>query len=705
MAQKPKSLKDLKNATPQAAAAQQSSTKQRSAKDIHSAIGDAKGNQVRGLVLGLFAVVSLSLVAVVFYVYSQAMTVRIGPEEAISSGYVTLESGLGRLSDEGQIYVLGSSYKIGVHADGFKSEYIDITSETAKSFLDVTLIPKPASVTFATEPSQDGTKWILDNKLVSTRAGFQAELEPGEHEIIVDHRHFEPVVRTLTLERAKPVEFTFPLSKIQGQINIQSVPARASVTIDGGAPTVLPHAGSLEGGMHVIQVQATGYMPVSDQIEITNTQRLIQRSYRLRAMQSSVIVTAQPSSAQITLDGRAINNSAVVVINANQSYSIAVYQKGYNPERRTISVSPGQTQKLSIPLEMAVGTVSFRSRPRGADVLINGQNRGKSPVEIDLQALPTQIEFRRAGYRATVTTTMPVANEITTVDVKLYTELEARLRELPLEMIDNSGIALTRFRPDQKTFYIGARRGEIGQRANEILRQVQLTKHFYASKYEITVGQFRKFRPGFGGSQAAMMPVTGVTWAEAAQFCNWLSEQEGLTAFYQISDGQVFGYDKYADGYRLPSEAEWEWLARKAKRRELTQYAWGIKKVITSSSGNLADESAKGTVPAYVPGYTDKYAGVAPVGSFPEEVSGLYDMSGNVREWVNDQYSLSVPAKGTIAVNSFGPPDGEGNVAKGSGFRSASLTDLGAASRHQEYSAGDDIGFRVVRYVYGAEDK
>ena len=58
-----------------------------------------------------------------------------------------------------------------------------------------------------------------------------------------------------------------------------------------------------------------------------------------------------------------------------------------------------------------------------------------------------------------------------------------------------------------------------------------------------------------------------------------------------------------------------------------------------------------------------------------------------------------------MAVNSFGPSFGDGNVVKGSGFRSASLTDLRAARRYQEYSASNDIGFRVVRYVYGAEDR
>lgn len=699
MAQKPKSLKDLKK---MGQAAQQA---EGSRKNIHSALDDAKGNQVKGLVVSVCAVAMLLMAGAVFYIFSQATTVKIGPVDAEPSGYVTLEDGLGWVSDEDQVYVLGSNYQIAVHAEGFVSETIDIIPESTNSFIEVTLDPKPALVTVTTEPAQEGTKWSLDNELISTSANLQMKIEPGDHQIVVNHPYFEPIERTLTLERAQEIDFTFPLNNVTRPINIQSKPTGAFMTVDNGSPIMLPHTGSLAGGKHIVQIQAAGYVPISDQIEVTNTDTVIERNYRLRAMQSGVIVYAEPSSVRIALDGRSINNGSVATINANQSYDIQVSQQGYISERRSVRVPPAQTQELSIQLKQAMGQVSFSSQPRGADVFINEQNLGQTPLSVELQTLPTQVEFRRQGYRTLSTTTVPVLNKPTAVNVKLLTELNARLRELPTVMTDRSGVQLVRFKPDQNAFFIGAPRSEVGQRANEILRQVQLTKHFYASKYEITVGQFRKFQPGFAGGQASNMPVTGVSWAEAVQFCNWLSEQEGLAVFYQINGGQVTGYNIYADGYRLPSEAEWEWLARKAKRREMTPYTWGTKKTITTASGNLADESAKGKVRSFIPRYNDKYAALAPVGSFPAEVSGLHDMSGNVREWVNDRYALIVPATGDIAVNSFGPPYGEGNAVKGSGFKSSSNTDLRAASRHQGRSASDDIGFRVVRFVYGAEDR
>lgn len=699
MPKKPTSLKDLKKAS------QENKKPGNMHQNIHAAIGNAKGNQIKGLVVGSAVILTLVAVLSAFYIFSRGMAVKITPADATPSGYVTLEAGLGWVSDEQEVFVFGSSYQIGVHAEDFISQLIHITPDNQTNFLEVLLVPKPAVLNLTTDPAQDGTKWILGNKQVSTRASLEMELGPGEHKLLVDHPYFEHARLNLNLKRAEQLNLTIPLSRIQGQISLQSVPTGASAILDGQATVALPYSGLLDGGKHSIQIQAAGYLPISDQVEITNTQKLVQRNYRMQPVQSTVRVSAQPTSARITLDGRSINNNSLTTINANQSYSIEVSGKGYETDRRTVRVDPGQTQEISIELKAAIGPVTFVSEPTGAEVFIGGLKQGRTPVTIDLQVLPTRVEFRRTGYRPAVKNTTPVTDETTTLKATLLTELDARLNELPRVMTNSAGLELVRFKPDQQAFFIGAKRGEIGQRANEIYRQMQLTKYFYAGKHEVTVGQFRKFSPSYGSAQANNMPATSITWLQAAQFCNWLSQQEKLKPFYTIRSGQVVGYDTYADGYRLPTETEWEWLARKTKRRQLTPFAWGSRETITSASGNLADESAKGSAPRYIPKYTDGYAKLAPVGSFPAELSGLHDMSGNVREWVNDRYALTVPATGSVAVNYFGPAAGDGHTVKGSSYKTANLTNLRAASRDKEIDAAEDIGFRVARYVYGAEDK
>lgn len=698
MNKKPTSLKDLKKAS------QPKEDSGDRLANIHTAIGDAKGSQMKALVIGGAAILTSILLLAGFYVFAQGMAVKIAPDEAVPSGYVTLESGLGWVSDTQEVFVLGSSYHIGVHAEDFISQTIHITPETKSSFLEVTLTPKPATLRLTTDPAQSGTRWILDGQQVAARENLEIEVSPGDHALVVDHPYFQPAEVNLDLTRAEQLDRTIPLSRILGQISIQSLPANASVVIDGQATLTLPYSGTLESGKHTLHIQAPGYTPISDQIEITNTQKLVQRSYRMQPLQSAVRIKTVPGSARVTLDGRSIDNGALTTVNANQSYNIKVSYPGYETAQRTIQVGPGKNRDVSITLKAAIGTVTFVSEPMGADIYIGGQNKGQTPKSLELQALPTKVEFNLAGYRPITKNTTPSKDKTTTLKATLQTELAARLSEMPRTLENSAGMELVRFKPDQGAFFVGAKRGEPGQRANEIYRQMQLTKYFYVGKHEVTVSQFRKYSPTYGKGQANDMPASGVTWLEAAQFCNWLSQQENLRPFYTIQSGSVIAYDPYADGYRLPTEAEWEWLARKANRPKPTPYTWGARPTITKTSGNLADTSAKGSAPRIIPNYTDGYAKLAPVGSFPPELSGLHDMSGNVREWVNDRYALVVPAANDVNVNYFGPATGEGHTVKGSSYRSASQTTLRAASRDKDDTTAEDIGFRVARYVYGAED-
>ena len=158
------------------------------------------------------------------------------------------------------------------------------------------------------------------------------------------------------------------------------------------------------------------------------------------------------------------------------------------------------------------------------------------------------------------------------------------------------------FKPSE-IFYMGASRGERGQRANEFIRQVKLDRWFYAALYETTNAAFKSFRKQHIG--ANNQPVHSLTWIEAAKFCNWLSKKSGLPPFYKILDDRILGFDSKSNGYRLLTEAEWEWLARKAGRSKRTIFTWGDREVVPENAGNIADETAKGTVKFFVPRYSD----------------------------------------------------------------------------------------------------
>lgn len=106
-----------------------------------------------------------------------------------------------------------------------------------------------------------------------------------------------------------------------------------------------------------------------------------------------------------------------------------------------------------------------------------------------------------------------------------------------------------------------------------------------------------------------------------------------------------------------------------------------------------------------MPNYNDGYVNVAPVGHFRRELSGLYDMAGNVSEWVHDVYSIKPPMTNTSVRNPMGEQRGHSHVIKGANFRSGTITTLRPAFREGLTTGRDDVGFRIGRYLYGGENE
>jgi formylglycine-generating enzyme required for sulfatase activity len=192
--------------------------------------------------------------------------------------------------------------------------------------------------------------------------------------------------------------------------------------------------------------------------------------------------------------------------------------------------------------------------------------------------------------------------------------------------------------------------------------------------------------------------VTGVSWLEAAQYSNWLSQQEGLPVFYLFQNGRYLGVNASSNGYRLPTEAEWEWLAKKAKRSVSTVYVWGNQEKLRDNIGNFADKTMSGKQLIFFDDYTDGKTGVAEVGSFKADRVGLYDLDGNVSEWVHDYYTNGLPDTSRTHTDYLGSPRGETWVIKGANFESGRLRELRGAYREYSASGKATVGFRIARY-------
>jgi formylglycine-generating enzyme required for sulfatase activity len=134
--------------------------------------------------------------------------------------------------------------------------------------------------------------------------------------------------------------------------------------------------------------------------------------------------------------------------------------------------------------------------------------------------------------------------------------------------------------------------------------------NFYIGKYEVSQEEYGLYDPEHNSNlSGAKLPVEQVSWYDAVKYCNWLSGQEGLAPAYTIDEDTV-RWNKGADGYRLPTEEEWEYACRAG-----TTTAYNTGDSITKSQANF-----DGT-------------GTVDVDSFDANAFGLYNMHGNVWEY------------------------------------------------------------------------
>ncbi len=158
------------------------------------------------------------------------------------------------------------------------------------------------------------------------------------------------------------------------------------------------------------------------------------------------------------------------------------------------------------------------------------------------------------------------------------------------------------------------------------IHTVRITRSFYMGACEVTFDEYDRFcvdtsrnKAEDGGRGRGTQPLLNVDWYDAVAYCNWLSEREGLTPCYS-GTGKGTECDFLAEGFRLPTEAEWEYAARGGRQSGGFTYA----------GSNDPDDVAW-----YEANANDQ---PQPVGQKQPNELGLYDMSGNLFEWCWDWY-------------------------------------------------------------------
>ncbi len=540
----------------------------------------------------------------------------------------------------------------------------------------------PASATVRMETPH----MLVGNRFLLWRGSHAAMLEaPGYRPLRVEFEADEEAPRIVRAQ----------LEPLPGELRVRVKPAvEGGVWLDGKqAGATGKVIGELAPGRYAMQVRAPGYAAHRQDVQIEGYGRRVEMEVALKAVvvPATMTVTSRPEGADVLLDGVWKGRTPWTFRGApGAKVKIAVLHPGYGPSRQSVVLKSGRRQH-AVVLEPRYGLVDVRPVPANATVRINGRVETQRQLRL-LQRAQT-LEVSAPGYVARRYTVVPHPDEPQRVTAALPSQAQVALAHRK-KYEQEQELTFVAFRPYESLELTTTRRRI----------PVRLTRPFAIMDKEVANALYRRYQAEhdsgeFSGQRLnrESQPVVRVAWENAARFANWLSRQAGVAPFYREQNGKVAGFDAGSIGYRLPSEAEWVWLTRSGKR-----FAWGSAAAPPRRYANLADASASGLLSAVMQNYNDGFPVSAEVGSFKPSPRKLYDLPGNVAEWMHDVFLDKLQISGqpeAERVNPLGEAHGRHHVIRGFGWRDSNQKVLSLNHRRYGLEPRDDVGFRLAYYL------
>ncbi len=609
----------------------------------------------------------------------------------------------------GRFLLRPGRYTVTAVADGYAPGALDIEVRgDASEDYRLRLARLPGRVQVLIRPAV-AAEVSVDGRPAGRAPLAELEIPAGIHRIAVLAPRYQNWEGTLKVEGGGARQaLEVPLSPGWADVTVTSVPAGATVLADGVSVGTTPAKLELMPGNRTLTLEKDGFKTLTRQVTAVANQPQSLDSLVLVPADGLVRVITEPPGAAVTAGGRYRGVTPLETeLTPGRMHEVALVKPGYEPATGRVDLTATRGATLRVTLTPRLGIVRVVSEPADAELLVDGKPVGVAPQELTLPAVSHRLEVRKAGFSAFATEVTPEPGLPRVLEVKLLTPEQAAVVPAARAVASAGGMELRLVQPG--SFRTGAPRREQGRRANETERDVRLTRPFYIGVREVTNAQFRAFRPQHtsGAEKYQVLagsdhPVVMLSWDDAAAFCNWLSDQEGLPRAY-ATEAKPGGPRLVlalpaTTGFRLPTEAEWEWAARYSGGGGARRYPWGDGFPPPAGAGNFADQSARGFVSGLLAGYDDGFPVTAPVGSFAASPLGLFDLGGNAAEWVHDRYTVAAPGAAE-AVDPTGPADGQYHVIRGSSWRHGGISELRLAYRDFGDIGRLDVGFRVARYA------
>jgi len=506
------------------------------------------------------------------------------------------------------------------------------------------------------------------------------DVSPGSRALLIEHAYHPAYLEHIALTRGDRVERVVELAPAFGALQIASNPRGARVTIDGVEQEgVTPlRIDAVVAGRRGIEVRLAGRAPHRLDVDVLPDDLAIVTVELERVPTGVVRVEVTPADASVRLvDAQGESHAPGDRIPVG-AYQLLVERDGYRSQERPVRVGRGERIE-QVVLARAMGVLNIDVQPRAAQVrVIYGD--GPQSRALDYQpgmAVPAgtaTVEARAPGFRYQRRVVripdgaISVALQLRRIDANAGDRIQDPLASggrAPLMVVVPAG-----------SFRMGDATGPEPARAS---RQVSFDSPFAIGVYEVTRGDWGLFAAATGAPMPAphagatdAHPVVDVRFEDAVAYAAWLSAESGA-------------------GYRLPTEAEWEYAARASVT---SRYPGGDDPADLCTVGNVADATLAARFRQWETlDCDDGHERTAPVGQFTPNAWGLYDVLGNVAEWTADCWQFV--ADGGTASRAQAADCGSRAVRGGSWGSGAD--DASLAARKPAGRASDDRGLRLAR--------
>ena len=678
---------------------------------------------VQRIAIGLAFLVGYFL----FYLFtSKAVEINTMPADAkvsVSGGFFP------HLKISGRFLLRPGEYRADYSRSGYFPSSLDIEiNEESSQVIDIKLKKTPGIITFTTRPDVDSelylegkrsTPSICEDVEISLEEcrqnwlGLGAMVAAGTRDVELRFEKYFPIKEQLVINgMGEEQEFIFDLKPAWADVQIDTKPSGAEIFIDGKNVGLTPLDFDLIEGQHVLGIKKNGYKDFSTEIAVKARENIVLELFNLSRLDSKLSIVSYPKGASVNIDSVYRGMTPVEIdLEPLVSHSVSVSKPGYKTMDQIIELKTVETlqsmakdsEVINLDLQPIFGKILIQGT-QDAEVTQGDKSLGNIPLKVNLIAKKQILTIKKDGLLTQDINVKPTPGFDQTLEVKLLTSEETVLAAMPQSIKTSQGLKMRLISTGQ--FIVGTPRRTQGRQSNETERLVEITRPFYVGTREITNNEFRKFKPKHtSGAETyrelsnGLHPTVMVTWEDAVGFCNWLSNRESLDPAYRVVDGRHQLIQPMTNGYRLLTEAEWEWVARYNGGGGVQKYPWGASMPPTENSGNYADESAESLMTNVLIDYWDGYPLSSPVAKFESNKLGLYDLGGNVSEWVNDYYAVVNRDLDQLEKDPYGPDDGTVRVIRGSSWRHSTITALRYAYRDYGTQGRLDVGFRIARYT------